>query len=422
MPTFSPRTLALATVLALAACGGSQKTYYKDVEPIVQTKCGGCHVPGGIAPFTLTSYADVKSRAKLVDDQTQARLMPPWPPGPGSLPFEHDRSLSDAQVATIHDWVAAGSPEGDKKDHQDRSPEVVKIRKDASIAMAEEYTPAAGMTDDYRCFVIDPQLADSQYLTGYEVHPGVPAIVHHVILYQVQDVGDAFAQLDALDAADPGPGYTCFGGPQITAGGGGAKGAVRFLGGWAPGTGAVPLPAGTGLAMPAHSRIVMQLHYNTFNGRFPDLTTADLQYTHGSVNEAYLVPLANTSFQIQPGDAHAVVTDDTFVNGQIPNFTLYGVYPHMHLHGRQISMSVTQGGKETTLIDIPRWNFHWQGQYHLTTPIRVKQGDHVGLTCVFDNSLDSQPIVNGQRQDPQILTWGERTTDEMCLGFVYLSL
>src|SRR2546423_15692989 len=35
---------------------GAAVTFHRDVEPILQRSCDGCHIPGGIAPFALTHY------------------------------------------------------------------------------------------------------------------------------------------------------------------------------------------------------------------------------------------------------------------------------------------------------------------------------------------------------------------------------
>src|SRR5689334_19582188 len=55
-------------------------TWYKDVLPIVQTSCQGCHNTGGIAPFPLLTYDDGQGHAPLMASATQARRMPPWMP------------------------------------------------------------------------------------------------------------------------------------------------------------------------------------------------------------------------------------------------------------------------------------------------------------------------------------------------------
>src|SRR6476620_10887054 len=52
-------------------------TFHKDVEPILQRHCQGCHVPSGIAPFALTTYGEAKSVAGLMVLRTAERAMPP---------------------------------------------------------------------------------------------------------------------------------------------------------------------------------------------------------------------------------------------------------------------------------------------------------------------------------------------------------
>ena len=54
--------------------------------------------------------------------------------------------------------------------------------------MPGAYTPSAPYgtgTDDYRCFLLDPELDKDAWLTGTQVLPGNPDVVHHVILFQV---------------------------------------------------------------------------------------------------------------------------------------------------------------------------------------------------------------------------------------------
>jgi hypothetical protein len=89
------------------------------------------------------------------------------------------------------------------------------------------------------------------HVRGYEVLPGNRAIVHHVLLFI-----DTLGQSIALDNADPGPGYACFGGT-------GCLLSLGALGGWAPGSPPQSFPLGTGVRIPAGARVVMQVHYST---------------------------------------------------------------------------------------------------------------------------------------------------------------
>ena len=82
--------------------------------------------------------------------------------------------------------------------------------------MPGSYTPSAPYgtgTDDYRCFLLDPELDRDAWLTGTQVLPGNPDVVHHVILFQVPPAQVAAAE--AKDAAEDGEGWTCFGGTGL---------------------------------------------------------------------------------------------------------------------------------------------------------------------------------------------------------------
>ena len=77
------------------------------------------------------------------------------------------------------------------------------------------YEPKApnGGTDDYRCFLLDPQLANDATLSGVQVLPGNRELVHHAILYRVSPAELSAAK--TLDAGSAGSGWTCFGGTLI---------------------------------------------------------------------------------------------------------------------------------------------------------------------------------------------------------------
>jgi mono/diheme cytochrome c family protein len=410
MPRRRP-VLAVAPLLAAAlACGSDREptpTYYRDVEPILLTRCTGCHTDGGVAPFALGGYEDARSRAALIADRVEARVMPPWPPSDAGVPLLYSRALTDDQVSTIVRWARGGAPEGSPADRQDVHPQVPSIRPDLAVEMAEPYAPDLALEDDYRCFVVDHGLTQDWMLTGYDIAPATPA-VHHVILFLVLESGlDA---LDALDAADPGYGYTCFGATGVE-GSDPITSPVRVLGGWAPGSGASPLPAGTGLQIPAGSRIVMQVHYNTARAAGPDQTRASLQLSDGAgLTPALLVPLLDTSFSVPPGATDYEVEQRATIGSPYPPVTLYGAFPHMHLHGTSISVSLERPSGETMLVDIPRWDFHWQGGYQFVDPVSLSAGDSLRLRCVYDNAGGTSP-----------LTWGEGTEDEMCLAFLYVT-
>jgi hypothetical protein len=103
------------------------------------------------------------------------------------------------------------------------------VDKSVTLDMGVSFTPDKTLTDEYRCFIVDPGLTKDQYLTGYDIKPGDKREVHHVIMFAMDTAAADQAAAD-LDAADPKDGYLCFGGPGVTP--------SRFVVGWAPGSGA----------------------------------------------------------------------------------------------------------------------------------------------------------------------------------------
>jgi hypothetical protein len=89
----------------------------------------------------------------------------------------------------------------------------------------------------------------------------------------------------------------------------------------------------------------------------------------------------------------------------------------MHQIGSAIRVDLIRAdGSKSCVINIPKWDFHWQGSYQFAQPIKVNAGDKLQTTCVWDNSAAHQPIVNGQPQQPKDVRFGEGSTDEMCLA------
>jgi hypothetical protein len=99
---------------------------------------------------------------------------------------------------------------------------------------------------------------------------------------------------------------------------------------------------------------------------------------------------------------------------------ILNVTPHMHLLGRTMNVEAKlPSGATTCLVDVPDWDFHWQGTYSYRQPVALPLGSSVSLTATYDNSADNPENPNSPPKD---VTWGESTTDEMCLAFLGITL
>ncbi len=321
-----------------------------------------------------------------------------------------------------------------------------------TVRMPTRYTPSAPTgkgTDDYRCFLLDPRITHDSFLTGLNVLPGQPRVVHHVILFRVS--ASQVRTAEEKDAETPGEGWTCFGGSGLD--GGIAIDSAPWLGAWAPGGGESVMAPDVGVPMEAGSRVIMQVHYNLLAGARPDRSAAVLRLAPGTKKLASLETMllvAPVELPCRAGhtgrlcDRSAAVADGMKRFGEAGNvanalhllcgadpigpvqsctrtvdkkMTIRAVAGHMHLLGRQIRIDLNPGTpRARTLLNIKVWDFDNQGSVPVR-PARVRPGDTLKVTCHHDQSLrDVLPAFKDQPE--RYVVWGEGTTDEMCLGIV----
>jgi len=190
-----------------------------------------------------------------------------------------------------------------------------------------------------------------------------------------------------------------------------------MLGGWAPGSRGYFAPDGTGIRLANNSRVVIQVHYSPSEQPESDRTPIGLYFAKRPVRHALQVlPLVNTHFVIPDGsrqhEVNASFTIPFFLTGK-----MWAVTPHMHLLGRRIKVELQRPGttQPNCLIDIPDWDFNWQGTYLYRQPVSLTGGATLKLTTIFDNSA-SNP--RNPSFPPKEVRWGEETTDEMSLAFI----
>lgn len=380
-------------------------TFSKEVVRIFQQHCQTCHHEGDIAPFSLVTYGEAKPWATLIKIMTQTRQMPPWKPAQGCGDFKDERRLTDGEIDVIARWVDAGAPEGNRADLPqplDFSGGWALGQPDAIYKLPEPFTPPAGK-DTYRCFPIPTELTSTAWVRAVDTRPGDRETVHHVITFI-----DTTGASAALDEKDPGPGYTCFGGPGFALPG--------TLGGWAPGSRPLELPPDTAFQLPAGSRVVLQVHYHPHGGHgHPDQTEIGVYFAATQPKSLMnIIPIFNTTFTIPPHDSEYEVT--AIWPLPMPAAKIWWVAPHMHLLGKTMKVQATRpDGSSACLVDIDDWDFNWQGSYMFKEPISIPSGTRLSLLATYDNSSGNPRNPNNP---PKPVSWGEETTDEMCLAFV----
>ena len=332
-----------------------------------------------------------------------------------------------------------------------------------TLMMPKPYVPdppTAGGTDDYRCFLVDPHLTSTVFLTGSQFLPDNADIVHHAIFFKL-DARDV-AQAKALDAAAPGDGYTCFSGTGLenrkkSAG-------APWLASWAPGATESLTAKGTGYELEPGSQVIMQVHYNLLatNGRATssDRSGIRLRMTSGRGLEPLHTTLLTAPIELPcpKGESGPLCDRDMAVFDTVRRFgeengttvaglnllcnqgrapkpgntqhcdrtssatmVVHAVAGHMHLLGRSIKVELNPGtAKSKTLLDVPVYNFDDQGARPVKKPVTIRPGDTMRVTCTHDATLRARtPALKTLK--PRYVVWGEGTSDEMCLGIVIWS-
>jgi hypothetical protein len=324
---------------------------------------------------------------------------------------------------------------------------------------AGSYSPApTNGTDDYRCFLLDPGLGADAFLTGATFTPGDPALVHHAILYRIPPADLRAAQ--TADAASPGSGWTCFGGTGLS----GQRtvedlDSAPWLSAWAPGAGEQVFGSGVGVQLAAGTRIALQVHYHVSRRGGADTSRVRLRLAPRTAKLAPLstmllaAPVELPCPAAERGplcDRGTALLDLTHrfgaASGRTPHAlqllcggdllrpragpvqrcdrpvrqpaTVRAAAGHMHLLGRSIRIELNPGTpRARVLLDRRVWNFDDQRATPLETPVRMRAGDVLRVTCTHDAALRRQ-LPDLRREPPRYVLWGEGTADEMCLGIL----
>lgn len=379
-------------------------TFSRHVARLLQRHCQECHRPGEAAPFALTAYEDAYQRRNKILAMVQKGKMPPWKAGPEHDDFVDARRLSHGEIELVSRWVAAGAPEGDPRDlpPPKKFPTGWALGKPGAVfTMKEPFTVPAGSRDIYRCFTVPIRLGSQgwQFIRAAEVLPGNRKIVHHVLTY-LDPTGASVAR----DAADPGPGYTCFGGPLVESVGG--------LGGWVPGARPLEIPPGVAWGIQPGAHLIIQVHYhNPGPTDETDSTSVGVHFASGPFDRALsrVWPRA-WGFRIPAGESSHTITAEATVARS--DFEALSVYGHMHLIGRELRVTAhLPDGTKRRLLYIDDWDFDWQLRYTFKRPVFLPAGTRIEVQCTYDNSA-----ANGRNPNspPRDVRSGFETTDEMC--------
>ena|SRR5471030_214505 len=441
MRLFALSLSCVAVAVVAAASSIEPATFNKDVLPVLQKNCQGCHRPGEVAPMSFLTYRETRPWAKAMKAAVLSRKMPPWFADAKYGHFQNERGLTEAETKTLVSWADNGAPEGDLKGKPApvQFMEGWNIKPDVTIAIPNPFeVPASGIVE-YQYIVVPTRFEKDVWVTAAEVRPGNRAVMHHVIVY-VRPPGSAYLkdakpgipfvpvtpERDADGAAirrvppvaqqaaqQPGAG----GGQPRPQPGGGMAG-VELLAAFVPGLQAQrfdsPIPDAAKF-VPAGSDLVFQLHYTTNGKPATDQTRIGMTLAAKPPKFRYFTSNATQQrFEIPPNDpnyeSHSMVT----INEPAQ---LVWLMPHMHVRGKDFLFKAAYPtGESETLLSVPKYDFNWQLGYEEAKPVALPKGTRIECTAHHDNSANNPANPNPNAT----VRWGDQTWEEMMMGWFAL--
>ena len=370
-------------------------TYTADVAPILQKNCAVCHTTGGIAPWAMTSYDIVKGFAPMIREVLRTKRMPPWHADPESGSFQHDRTLSRADLRTLISWAESGSPRGEGDDPLAASPVAYQewpLGKPDLIIDLPAYTlPATGVVDYQFPRVANP-LDKAVWVRAATIVPGDRSAVHHIL----------------MGASEPGV-------PIVE---GRENVFDNYIIGYAPGNESAQMPKGTGVYVQPGSEFLFQTHYTPYGKVTTDHSRVGLYFAKDNERPAnYLrnAVVINPTLSIPPNnDAFAV---SAYIEFDKPA-TIFSLVPHAHYRGKASKFELLRpDGTRELVLSVPNYDFNWQRTYSFNTPLDIEAGSRLIHTTTYDNSKR-----NTRNPDPnRTVPWGLQSHDEMLYGNVSFS-
>jgi hypothetical protein len=370
-------SVVVTTGRAFAADPAKPVTFTKDVLPIFQEKCQVCHRPGTIAPMSLMTYEDTRPWARSIRAKIASREMPPWhlDRTVGIQEYKNDRSLTDAQVATIVAWVDGGSLKGDPKD----APAPVKFNNDGEWAIGKPdlvistptaKVPAVG-ADWWPTFTVPTGLTEDRYVKAIETKPDKTGrfVTHHAVTPITQDE-DEFTQLTIGDRTGGVPG-----GRQAAPPG---KTTTNFSEFVTRKYGDI-FSEGSGRLMKAGSVLNLAMHYQSIGEEVETVRSVGIIF----YPKGYVPKYVARWLTVNPGDMNEIdiaPNEVTRVDAyyKLPKPTrIDGFEPHMHMRGKAQCLeaifpytpsdtaAVNARGetKKEILTCTDRFDFNWQVAY-----------------------------------------------------------
>ena len=421
-------------VIVIAACQNTAQLpsanepvlFAEHIAPIIYENCSKCHNQDGAAPFSLISYDDIASKAKLIAYVTANRLMPPWPADPTYTHFANETYLTDEQIQLIKRWAEEGSLPGDTAALV--QPEILEKKwsngpPDLIVRMPKPIKVPGNNTDLFMVLKIPFELPQDTIIRAIEFVPGTKRLVHHVNTHIIQFSASKKKNLQAgkfMVNQDQTKSTSIH--KEL--------GLLNDDGTYAPMTPSVSnyLPGAQFSFYPDEIggfRVGKKNAFYLNDMHFGPSPVDEIDSSYYKIYYGVKEPKRPVAeFQIgtlglAPVEPTLVVPANemkTFhIKFTVPNdISIVNLVPHMHLIGKRFwAYAIKPSGDTIRLIRINNWDFRWQYFYMPKKMLKIPRGSTIFVEGDFDNRA-SNP--NNPFNPPKLIAEREgsmKTTDEM---------
>lgn len=412
--------LLIFIFLLTVICIRAQELTFRDIAPIIRSKCTTCHKPGQTGPFSLITYEDVAKRASFIKKVISTGYMPPWKADNHYVTFSNDRSLTEEEKSKIIQWIDDKAPKGSGSDIGNVKEAVIPGTSyhrppDLVLKAADTFHLNGDNTERYIIFKIPFDLKDSANVEAIELYCNNKKLIHHAN-YAIHPVLDPSIDINKTDKVlnlteDDRTKFDQYQPYRKT---------ITYYGGWIPGTSYESYPKNFGWVMPKRGVILLTVHFapsatdescmmgvNLFFKSTPvERKVKVVSFGSGGIGERQIEPI----FYIKANQEQKFTLEVT--NPSEDQSLLY-VWPHMHLLGKEYkAYAVSPAGDTIRLVHIPRWDFRWQEIYRFKKLVKIPKGSVIHLECTYDNTAENP--FNPNNPPKNIFSYGDmKTTDEM---------
>jgi hypothetical protein len=414
--------------------------------------------------MSLVTFQDARPWARAIKNKVVSREMPPWFADPRFGPeFANNPRLTDAEINIVAAWVDAGAPQG--SGDAPPPPSFVEGWRtfkgrppDAIIEMPTIFdVPAAGALPIFTIWSPNP-FTEDKFIEAVELRPGAVGAVHHSDVTArslpagtVLGRGAAWKDGPSIDFVPTYADGTSYN--ELATGGapdarelpaGAARRAAlqaeafrttddyRLLF-YVPGGGFQEFPPGAVKRISAGNALAWGVHYTPTGKPEKDRHRLGLWFARSPathevitkrIGEAHIIEGREFVADNEGADFPAIppLVDDWRITAITPiqdDVTLYALWPHMHLRGKDMTFIATfPDGREEVLLHVPKYNFQWQLQYTLLKPVHLPAGSTIKAIGHYDNSRANR---SNPRPDAAV-RWSEQSWDEMFNGWMELSI